>query len=96
MKRIVIFFYLKTLRSSQSFQIVDGEFRLLPEALEALKSETRPVTVVTIAGHYRTGKSYLLSRLLGKSDVFSLGNTSDAETKGFWMWKGDFPGNPSK
>ncbi len=80
----------------QSVQIVDGNFQLVPEALEALKSETRPVTVVTIAGQYRTGKSYLLNRLLGKTNAFSVGGTSDAMTKGFWMWKGDFPGHSNR
>jgi hypothetical protein len=82
--------------SVQSVQIVDSQFQLVPEALESLKSETRPVTVVTIAGQYRTGKSYLLNRLLGRSDIFSLGSTSDAVTKGFWMWKGDFPGDNNR
>ena len=40
------------------------------EALKILASETRPVTVVSILGPARTGKSYLMNRLMGKSGIF--------------------------
>ncbi len=37
------------------------------EALRMLASETRPITTVAIIGPARTGKSYLMNRLMGKN-----------------------------
>ena len=54
-------------------------------ALELLKTIHKPVAVLSIAGPTRTGKSYILSRLLGRSGVFELGHTARAHTKGIWM-----------
>ena len=45
----------------------------------------KPVAVLSIAGPARTGKSYILSRLLGDPKAFQLGHTTDACTKGIWM-----------
>ena len=45
---------------------------------------------------YRTGKSFLLNCLMGKTDGFPLGATVEAKTKGIWMWAGDFPNDPNK
>jgi len=42
------------------------------EALDCLASETRPITVVAIIGPARTGKSYLMNRLMGKSGMFDI------------------------
>ena len=39
-------------------------------ALQTLAAETRPVSVVSILGPARTGKSYLMNRLMGKSSKF--------------------------
>lgn len=44
------------------------------------------VNVITIAGPFRTGKSYLMNRLAGVKRGFPLGNTTDATTKGLWVW----------
>jgi hypothetical protein len=68
-----------------------SQLHLIEEALQLISSETRHVTVVTIVGPYRSGKSYLLNRLMGRSDGFPLGSTVQAKTKGFWLWMGDFP-----
>ena len=38
------------------------------------------------AGIYRTGKSYLLNQLMGKSNAFTVGPTVKACTKGIWLW----------
>ena len=69
------------------------ELILIKKVLESIKNETRPVVVITIIGTQRTGKSYLMNRLMGRSDGFPLGSTMTAKTKGFWIWSGDFPGN---
>jgi hypothetical protein len=43
---------------------------------------------VSVAGLYRTGKSYLLNRvLLDRSSGFGIGPTVNAHTKGLWAWK---------
>jgi Guanylate-binding protein, N-terminal domain/Guanylate-binding protein, C-terminal domain len=72
------------------------DFELSDEALKILDNETRPVTVICIVGPYRTGKSYLLNRLMGKNNGFPLGPTLQAKTKGIWMWVGDYFGDPSR
>lgn len=38
-----------------------------PKALKILGEICQPVVVVTIAGLYRTGKSYLMNRLAGQN-----------------------------
>merc|ERR1712232_808396 len=38
------------------------------------------------AGLYRTGKSFLLNRLLGLQEGFEIGPTVNACTKGLWIW----------
>jgi len=46
-----------------------------------------PVAVITVAGLYRTGKSFLLNRiLLGRPHGFRVGSTVNACTKGIWIW----------
>lgn len=46
-----------------------------------------PIGVVSVAGLYRTGKSYLLNRmLLNRSDGFGVGPTINPCTKGLWCW----------
>lgn len=42
--------------------------------------------MVAIAGLYRTGKSYLLNRIMGKTAGFNVGPTVKACTKGIWLW----------
>ena len=59
--------------------------RLLPDAISLLRTIDKPVAVVAVCGPYRTGKSYLLSRILGVSDAFQLGHTTSACTHGIWM-----------
>ena len=46
-----------------------------------------PLGIVAVAGMYRTGKSYLLNRmLLDRSDGFGVGPTINPCTKGLWLW----------
>uniref|UniRef100_H0XE54 GB1/RHD3-type G domain-containing protein n=1 Tax=Otolemur garnettii TaxID=30611 RepID=H0XE54_OTOGA len=67
-----------------------------PKALQILKNISQPVVVVAIAGLYRTGKSYLMNRLAGHRQGFSLGSTVRSETKGIWMWCMPHPSKPNQ
>ncbi|KAJ0401444.1 hypothetical protein P43SY_001012 [Pythium insidiosum] len=67
----------------------DNTFEVTPEAVRFLQSIKGPVAVVSIAGLYRTGKSYLLNLLLGRQRaeaMFNVGATVNACTKGIWIW----------
>ena len=64
----------------------NDKFVLNPEALAYLRTLHGRVAVVAIAGIYRTGKSYLLNQLMGKSSAFAVGPTVKATTKGIWIW----------
>ena len=44
------------------------------------------LAVICIAGIYRSGKSYLLNRLLGRQDGFEIGPNISSCTKGLWIW----------
>ena len=62
----------------------DGEFIFHEEAAELLQSSKCPISLVAIAGLYRTGKSYLMNVLTGNYKGFTVGSTVNACTKG---WK---------
>lgn len=62
-------------------------FEINEEGRSFLSHLTGPIGVVAVAGMYRTGKSYLLNRmLLDRSDGFGVGPTINPCTKGVWMW----------
>ncbi len=45
------------------------------------------IGIIAVAGMYRTGKSYLLNRmLLDRSSGFGVGPTINPCTKGLWVW----------
>ena len=62
-----------------------GPFRLVPEALQMLSGIAKPVAVLSICGPYRSGKSYILSRILGIQDAFGIGHTMKQCTQGIWL-----------
>ncbi|XP_066265728.1 guanylate-binding protein 3-like [Branchiostoma lanceolatum] len=62
-----------------------GSLRIVPEALDLLEGIEEPVSVISICGPCRSGKSYILSRLLGSNDAFELGHRMDPQTFGIWM-----------
>ncbi|XP_054577250.1 guanylate-binding protein 1-like [Eptesicus fuscus] len=66
-----------------------------PEALKILSAITQPVVVVAIVGLYRTGKSYLMNKLAGQKNGFSLDSTVQSHTKGIWMWCVRHPKKPN-
>ena len=59
--------------------------KVVEEALDLLKAIDKPVGVLSICGPCRSGKSYVLSRILGTGDAFELGHTLDPKTLGIWM-----------
>ena len=75
--------------STNELTQIPGEKRtgliLNKDALDLVRSIKKPVAVLSICGPYRTGKSYILSRMLGRSDAFHLGHTMNACTFGIWM-----------
>ena len=57
------------------------------EAMAILQSIEKPISVVGVVGMYRTGKSYLLNRIiLNREKGFGVSGTVNACTKGIWMW----------
>ena len=54
-------------------------------ALDLLKTIKKPIAVLAVAGPCRTGKSYILSRILGIAEAFQLGHSVNSQTMGIWM-----------
>lgn len=58
------------------------EFEINEETKEFLRSLDGPIGVLSVAGMYRSGKSYLLNRvLLNRNRGFDVGHTINACTK---------------
>ena len=69
-----------------------GQFVINQEAFEVIRQLPNPLGVISVAGMYRTGKSYLLNRmLLNRSGGFSVGPSINPCTKGLWMWNKTIP-----
>ncbi|CAE7290172.1 GBP1 [Symbiodinium natans] len=64
----------------------DGKCHLQENAAAILNQIPGRLAIVGIAGLYRTGKSFLLNRLLGLQDGFEIGPTINPCTKGLWIW----------
>lgn len=63
------------------------QFELNEEAARILSKQTQPFGVVSVAGQYRTGKSYFINRvILNRQTAFDVGSTVNACTKGLWLW----------
>ncbi|EGG20437.1 hypothetical protein DFA_07561 [Cavenderia fasciculata] len=56
-------------------------------ALELIRDQcgNQRISVLSVNGLLRSGKSYLISRLLGSSNAFSLGNETEPCTHGIWI-----------
>ena len=64
-----------------------GKFEINPEVVSMMELVKGPIGVVSVAGMYRTGKSYLLNRLLlNRKGGFGVGPTINPCTKGIWIW----------
>ncbi|XP_052794729.1 guanylate-binding protein 1-like [Mya arenaria] len=59
------------------------------DTLEELSQIEEPLCVIAVAGCLRTGKSYLLSRLVQKcglsGECFTVGHSVDTQTQGIWI-----------
>ena len=44
-----------------------------------------PVATLSVAGVYRTGKSFFLNQLI-KGSGFTVGSSTESCTRGIWMW----------
>lgn len=62
-------------------------FTLTQQGEDVIRSLNGNFGVISVAGMYRTGKSYLLNRmLLNREKGFSVGPTVNPCTKGLWIW----------
>ncbi|XP_036302755.1 guanylate-binding protein 5 [Pipistrellus kuhlii] len=74
---------------------IEGKLVVNQEALKILSAFTQPLIVVAIVGLYRTGKSYLMNKLVGRNEGFSVGSSVQSHTKGIWMWCVPHPAEPN-
>jgi len=64
-----------------------NKFVVNEDAIAMINSIKGNIGVVAVAGLYRTGKSYLLNRmLLDRSSGFGVGPSINPCTKGLWIW----------
>lgn len=64
-----------------------GKFHVQAQAAKILSGIKGRLVVIAVAGPYRTGKSFLLNRLIEANGAgFQVGNTVNACTKGIWLW----------
>jgi hypothetical protein len=74
----------------EAIQLVEiddkGNCHLNPKAMAIIKGIKTKVGVISVVGPYRTGKSFLLNRLLGQQDGFEIGPTVQSCTRGIWIW----------
>lgn len=64
----------------------EGEWNINERALNIIKGVNTKLGVISVVGPYRTGKSFLLNRLLGQQDGFEIGPTVQSCTRGIWIW----------
>eukprot|EP00164_Ancoracysta_twista_P004181 GFYU01005624.1.p1 GENE.GFYU01005624.1~~GFYU01005624.1.p1 ORF type:complete len:729 (-),score=214.39 GFYU01005624.1:18-2204(-) len=63
-----------------------GTLHITDEAIDLLQSITDHVAVVSLVGMNKTGKSYLLNRILGYTHGFPIGSSTQPCTHGIWLW----------
>lgn len=67
---------------------IEERYLVTPEAMNFLKTITCKVGVIAVAGKYRTGKSFLLNRVIldTQRGGFGVGPTINPCTKGLWLY----------
>lgn len=63
-------------------------FKITPDGLALLNSIDKRIGVISVAGKYRTGKSYLLNKIILniKTQGFGVGPSINPCTKGIWIF----------
>lgn len=64
----------------------NGKCNVNQEAMRMISGIKTKVGIISVVGPYRTGKSYLLNRLLGRQEGFEIGPTVQSCTRGIWIW----------
>ena len=69
------------------FSGAERTYRISQQALEAFQTipAEAPISIVSILGKYRTGKSFILNKIIPQGS-FLVGNTINSCTKGLWMY----------
>ncbi|KIY98006.1 Guanylate-binding protein 6 [Monoraphidium neglectum] len=68
------------------FNEITGDMEVCEDAARLLRTIRTPVGVVAVCGRARTGKSFILNQLLGRSAGFRLAHSHRPCTKGLWIW----------
>lgn len=73
----------------------NGVYEVCVETLDWLKSLKTNIAVLVCCGKFRTGKSFLMNRMLqmGPNRGFGVGDTVNSCTKGLWLSKKTIPIN---
>ncbi len=69
----------------------DGRLVALRDTIEDLKQLDKPLVIISVAGLYRTGKSYLMNRLAGVTEGKKLKTTFICTEVGFLFVTGCLP-----
>lgn len=65
----------------------NGDFEVTSQGIRFLESVEGPLVALGVAGMYRTGKSYLLNKVILRSENgFGVAPTINACTKGIWIY----------
>jgi hypothetical protein len=86
---------LETSFQEKAIQLIEispeGDFKVNESAFKFLQSVEGPIVSLGVAGMYRTGKSYLLNKVILRTDQgFGVAPTINACTKGIWIYNKAF------
>ena len=64
----------------------NGKIILNEKTLNEIKKIKKNISVLSVIGPYRSGKSFLLNRFKNKQNGFEIGNSTNPCTEGVWVW----------